>query len=327
MKRLTALLLLLALLCGCAPATSLDVSDRAPEESRRLVLFSCLEESVTQDLVKEFEERTGIWVQVESGSAPELLARIAEDKGYCDLILGCGADTLEANRESFRPCPLPEETVLTGGCPTGEAWVPVSLGALVIVYNPKLVRLNLPTGWASLLDPAWQGKIAFADPESSGFSRTALFALTRIFPDSDPEALLAAFARQLPVLLEDAREAVQRVADGSFCLAVVPEDAALSGMGAGSDLAIVYPAEGTCLAPDCAAIPNDCPHPDNALAFVAFLLGDDAQNRAWESHARRPVLSGLVSLPEGSLMLDPVSAGQTQRELLALWAEIWEATP
>ena len=58
-------------------------------------------------------------------------------------------------------------------------WTPFSALTTVLIYNTKLVRQNAPTGWNSLLDRAWQGRIAFADPTASGSGYTCLLYTSR----------------------------------------------------------------------------------------------------------------------------------------------------
>ena len=70
MKRLAPLLLALALLAGCARTGTQDATGLAPEEEARLVICTPHKESVYAPLIEEFEQRTGIWVQVETGGPP-----------------------------------------------------------------------------------------------------------------------------------------------------------------------------------------------------------------------------------------------------------------
>lgn len=324
MKRLLAVIFLLFLLCGCSTGTEADVFEYAPSEEERLTVFTCLDESVYEPLVKEFEERTGIWVQVETGSAPALMERIAKGE-TCDLFLGGEADFLEANKALFQTCET--EAKLLDWCPEGKNWVPLSLRPLVIIYNTKLVRQNLPTGWECLLSDAWKGEIAFADPEVSDVSRTVLQALLWQNPHTDPEKILTACAGNLDQLLASTQEVVSQVADGGYCLAVVPEDAALRQIADGAEIAVVYPEKGTYLAADCMAIPKSCTHLENAKAFLEFALSEDAQQHACMIGGRGPVLEELSQLPKEPRYYDAVEAGNTQSSLMETWEKIWGVAP
>ena len=59
------LLLLVTALLGCSAAPD-PAGGYAPGESERLILYTSHKKEVYEPIVREFEERTGIWVTVES---------------------------------------------------------------------------------------------------------------------------------------------------------------------------------------------------------------------------------------------------------------------
>ncbi len=75
MKRLLVWVLCL-LLTGCGGKQLSDWSAFIPEEEKRLVIYTSHPRSVYEPVIKEFEERTGLWVQVETGGTAELLERL-----------------------------------------------------------------------------------------------------------------------------------------------------------------------------------------------------------------------------------------------------------
>ena len=84
MKRL--LLLFLAavlLLCGCSAP---QVQDFAPDEAERLVIYTSHKKDVWWPIVREFEARTGIWVQVVQGGTNELLEQLKKLSDFYDGI-------------------------------------------------------------------------------------------------------------------------------------------------------------------------------------------------------------------------------------------------
>ena len=103
-RRLLALWLTL-LLTGCAAQSTPPELSFAPEEGERLVLYTSHKEEVYWPIVKEFEERTGIWVEVVTGGTNELLERIqAEtDSPAADVMFGGGVESLESYRDYFAP--------------------------------------------------------------------------------------------------------------------------------------------------------------------------------------------------------------------------------
>ena len=246
MRRCCLLLVCLLLLTGCGRADTQDVSSFAPAEGDRLVIFTSHKETIYEPILKEFEQRTGIWVELETGGTVTLLERIAAGESGADLMFGGGADSLSAYSACFAPYvseyagDVAPEYDLGGGI-----WTPFSALPVVLIYNTKLVRQNPPERWADLLDAGWRGRIAFADPTVSGSSCTALGTLLQAV-GGNTDNTLAAFFRNLDGrIIADSGGVVPDVADGSCYVGVTLEENARKAIADGLDVAIVYPAEGT----------------------------------------------------------------------------------
>lgn len=290
-------------------------SEYAPAQSDRLTVYTSLEESVYLPLVREFEERTGIWVQVEAGNTLELLNRIrGEASGTtCDVFFGGGTDSLSANSDLFQ----------------AEMVYSCSLHPLVLIYNPVLVRRNLPTGWESLFLTAWKGKIAYTDPEVSGTGYTALATLLQLMPGEHEEELLQCFLTNLDdALLPDDAAVISEVAVGNCYIGITTEEAALKAVNDGYDVGIVYPAEGTSVVPDGLGICTYAPHAENGARFVDFILSGNVQSYLARYYGRRsadPAVSVPEALPE--LQLFPYNIEESaadQQHILTLWHQLLE---
>lgn len=319
-RLLLAFCLLLPLLTGCGPSAS--PARFAPAEEERLVIYTSHAEEVYGPIVKEFEDRTGVWVQVETGGAGTLLDRIEAEAATpsCDLLFGGGVDSIQACASLFEPyvSPLAEEIQPPFRCEEGT-WTAFSSLPVVLIYNPVLVRSNPPESWASLLDPAWRGKIAFAGPAASSSAYTALATLLQALPGEDQE-LLEAFIRNLDgQVLEASSQVVDAVADGTSYIGVISEDMALRAVQAGRDVALLFPEEGTCSTPDGMAVVSGCAHEDNARRFIDFALSEDVQRRVAEHCLRRPVRIGFEQEGFPVLDYDAAWAGQQRAELLSRW--------
>lgn len=301
MRRCCLLLVCLLLLTGCGRADTQDVSSFAPAEGDRLVIFTSHKETIYEPILKEFEQRTGIWVELETGGTVTLLERIAAGESGADLMFGGGADSLSAYSACFAPYvseyagDVAPEYDLGGGI-----WTPFSALPVVLIYNTKLVRQNPPERWADLLDAGWRGRIAFADPTVSGSSCTALGTLLQAV-GGNTDNTLAAFFRNLDGrIIADSGGVVPAVADGSCYVGVTLEENARKAIADGLDVAIVYPAEGTSVLPDGAAIVRGCAHEENARKFIDFLLSPDVQQLLGAELSRRSVRTDTASdaLPE-----------------------------
>ena len=334
MIRLLAGLLCILLLTSCGGGDG--ERPALPAEEDRLVIYTSHPESVYSPLVKEFEERTGLWVQVETGGTTELLDRLEAEREdpECDLLFGDGADSLTARRELFAPytSPLIDEVDPACRCSDGS-WTPFSVFPVVLVYNPVLVRMNPPEGWGSLLNPVWRGRIAFASPAVSGCSYTALATMTQILPGEDT---LEAFYRNLdgqilPGISSVVDEVANAVAEGSCTIGVTAESTALEAVRAGRDVVIVYPEEGTSASPDGMAVVSGCAHEENARRFIDFAISADVQAYMERTCMRRPVRTDLIQAGEETeeliLMDYDLDRAVAEREdILARWRTL-EETP
>ena len=317
MKRALALALtiLLLALSGCAGGT--DVSGFAPGEGERLVIYTSHKEEVYGPIVKEFQQRTGIWVEVVTGGSNELLERIAME-AVCDLMFGGGVESLAAYEDCFEPCkPEGVEYLRDVGLSADDLWTPFSSLPMVLVYNTRLVPEGEVNGWADLLDPRWKGRIAFADPTVSGSGYTAALTLFSCIEGDDWD-ILAELVANL-----DGGELPSRY------IGVTLEETALKQLS--PEVAIVYPAEGTSAVPDGCALIKGARHPENARAFLDFVLGRDVQELLVSDLSRRSVRTD-VHAPEdlpgeaelGIIDYDVHWAGSIKEEFIARWTALIE---
>lgn len=324
-KRIAAAALALALLLsGCAGDAAQDQSGFAPPEDKRLVIYTSHREEVYEPIVKEFEQRTGIWVEVKTGDTAVLLDAIAAGGTDCDLMLGGGVDSISAYSDCFSPyTSVYNDRILPEYRSADGSYTPFSVLPVVLIYNTKLVRRNMPSGWDSLLDEAWRGRIAFADPNVSGSSYTAVCTMLQALGGGDE--LLPKFRQNLEgKILPSSGDVVSTVAEGKCYIGVTVEDIALSGIAEGYNIAIVYPEEGTSAMPDGAAIVDNCAHRENAEVFIDFLLSPDMQRLLPELTHRRSVCTNAdITKADGSeitlIDYDLAAASTGRGEILRLW--------
>lgn len=330
--QIAALCALLFLLSACGGQPDDGTAAFAPDEANRLTVYTSHKEEVYGPVVKEFEERTGVWVQVITGGTNELLERIAAeaDAPVCDVMFGGGVESLLSYAACFEPYTCSSASSLKQDLrPEGDLWTPFSSLPVVLIYNTKLVSPGEVTGWADLLDPVWRGKIAFAAPTVSGSSYTAAITMLSVLPGDDWD-LTARFAENLNGnVLQDSGDVVSTVAVGSRYIGVTLEETALKRQAQGADIAIVYPKEGTSNLPDGAALISGAPHRENAQAFLEFTQSEDVQSLVVNDFARRSVRADVAdraALPPGSALriidYDVAWASEIKEEFLRRWTEL-----
>lgn len=324
MKRLILLFTVLSLLmCGCASAGR---DEFGPEAGERLVIYTSHKEEVYQPIIREFEERTGIWVELVTGGSNELLERIAQEKSAprADIMFGGGVESLESYRELFSGARCTEfEQIAPSFRETGDAWTPFSALPVVLIYNTMLVAPGALTSWQDLLQPEFRGRIAFADPSRSGSSFTAL--VTAAYACG--EEILLPLASQLGGhQLSSSGDVLTQVADGTCLVGITLEETALQRIAAGDNIAMVYPSDGTSCVPDGTAVIQGAPHEANALRFLEFTLSPEVQRLLGSRFFRRSVRVD-VAAPESLIPMSEIVqvnynaqwAAAHREEFLSMW--------
>jgi len=331
-KKALSILVVIALglqLSGCTTVERQPPLGYAPEEGQRLVIYTSHKEEVWGPIVKEFEERTGIWVDVVSGGTNELLERIAQegDRPQADVMFGGGVESLESYRESLTPYTCAEsESLQEQFRASDDLWTPFSSLPVVLIYNTKLVSAQAVTCWEDLLLPKFRGKIAVADPSVSGSSFTGVVTLLYALGMSQEE--LRRFASNVDgQQLDNSGAVLTSVANGTDWVGVTLEETALKRIAAGDDIALVYPTDGTSSVPDGSALVHGAPHEENAKRFLDFTVSRDVQQMLAERFYRRSVrldvepIRGLNDLEKISLVdYDVGWVSQNRDAILMNWA-------
>ena len=291
--------------------TQAPVSDTPviPPE-KRLVVYTSHKQEVWWPVIKEFEERTGIYVEVVEGGTNELLENLSRsgNEAGCDVMFGGGAESLDYYSALFQPYRSSSAGhILRRYQPEHDIWTPFSALPVVLVYNPKLVPKGQLTSWKDLMDPRYRGLIAFADPSVSASSFTALATMISACGGvAVQDDVLRNFAINLDGhLMASSGDTLTGVSSGSYHAGITLEETAIKRIVAGDSLAIVYPEDGTSAVPDGTAILRDAPHPENAKLFVDYTVCEDVQQLLVKRFYRRSVRDDVEEndvLPDLSLI-------------------------
>ncbi len=260
-------------------------------------MYTSHKEEVYLPIIEEFEERTGIYVDIVSGGTTELLDRIAKESSspVADVMFGGGVESLEAYRDSLQPYRTSEFFSLRREfISPDDLWTPFSALPTVLVYNNKLVDGGDIKSWRDILKPAFFGRIAYSSPEVSGSSYTALVTLSAAMSGVS-DANILNFAEALNGrVLSSSSDVLTNVADGTDLVGITIEETALKRIADGADLTIVYPSDGTSIVPDGTAIVRGAKHTENAKLFIDFVSGEDVQGLLGEQFCRRSVRSDMT---------------------------------
>lgn len=321
-------LLMAVILCGCS--SSVGESHSAPPESQKLVIYTSHKEEVWLPIVREFENRTGIWVDVVTGGTNELLAQIESESASpkADVMFGGGVESLASYQQCLVPYRCAEADQIDERYRSeNDLWTPFSSLPVVLIYNTKLVSSSEVTGWKDLSRPRFKGRIAFTDPAISGSCFTALVTYT-LASTKEQSAAIADLSQQLNgKQLESSADVLTSVAAGTNLVGITLEETALKRIAAGDEIALVYPKDGTSCVPDGSALIQGAPHEENAKRFLDFVASQDVQQLLADRFCRRPVRSDVQpnpSMPALStisvLNYDILGASENRSAILSIWA-------
>jgi len=316
---------------GAETAGNPDAAGMTDAAGFDLVVYSSHPDELARVVMAEFRDRTGLRVRLVRGGTGEMLARLRSEagagKGVCDVFWGGGAESLAANVDLFEPWTSSEDAAIPEVYKAADRrWNGFTVLPMVIAYNKRLLPAGrVPRSWSDLFEPYFKGSIAYADPNVSASSYTILrtigSALSRPGGPSRTE-VEAAFARALEgKVLGESAAVFPAVASGEYLVGIYHDEAAQELLITGSDLKIVYPADGTSAVPDGVALVNGCAHRVAAGTFIDFVLGVDVARVMGTRFHRRSVRTDSAPIPGqpalSEIPLAPYDIGEAAADKVA----------
>ncbi len=161
--------LALGLMTGCAPK-----SDASKSKGEEVVnVYSARHYEVDKELYKEFEEQTGIKVNVVEGKAPELLERLKRENKdtQADVFASADIANLYQAVEADLVQPVKSEVVnknipenLRGA---NNEWIGLTTRARIVAYDKETVKPEELSTYEDLTSDKWKGEILTRSSESS----------------------------------------------------------------------------------------------------------------------------------------------------------------
>ncbi len=264
-----------ALLTGCT--NQID-----PVENDVLVIYSPHPIAFIDPIIGEFENETGIAVEIISSGTGELLARIEteENQPVGDVLWGGSISTLESKKDLFEFYQSANEDHAIFKNVDGHI-TRFTMMPSVIMVNTNLVGDTKISGYEDLLNPELKGKIAFADPSKSSSSFEQLLNQLWAMGEGDVELgwqYVEALTTNLDgQLLEGSSAVYKGVVQGEFVVGLTFEEPAAKFVENGAPVKVIYPLEGTLVSPDGVSIIKNTPHLAYAQQFVDFVTSFEIQ--------------------------------------------------
>lgn len=274
----TILVLLVILSVGCGKKATDD------QAARTLAVFAW-SEYLPASVIEKFEKETGIKVQYDTfASNEEMLAKLFSGATHYDIVQPSeyAAEALiAANRlQKLDRSALPnlenigEAFVNLPHDPRQEYTVPYMAGTVGIVFHPGRVKSEVK-GFKDLFDDRFRNRIVVVN-DNREMVAWALAVAGKNVNDITPETL-ASIRPTLEtwvglVKVWDSDSPKTALLAGDVDLGVVWSGEAARLIEEDAAWRFVVPSEGSHMFVDNLAIPNDAPHPKQALEFMNFCL-------------------------------------------------------
>ena len=312
------------LLAACGGPTG----ETEPSASRREKILHVYNwtDYIGRTTIADFEAKTGIKVVYDTYDSNELIeTKLLTGRSGYDVVFPTATVLARMARVGvFLPLDrskLPNHGNLDPGIlermagfdPGNRFAIPYMWGTTGLGYNPALVKKAIGTGtidsWGAVFDPAVASKLAacgitMLDAPEDVFEGAEIYVGNVSYNEdleelAEAEATVAAvrpFVRSF-----DSSQHLEMLASGEVCVSLSWSGLMLQARDRGASAAspvevrYVIPREGAPMWFDTAAIPADAPHPDEAHAFLDFLM--EPQVIAAISNDVRYANANAASLP------------------------------
>ena len=307
MKRLSVLVILM--FC-CVLILSAGGSTEG-NDSNKLVLITASADDNLNSVIPAFEEKTGIDVEIITGSTGEVYSRIQaeRDNPSCDVTwIGEYYAIMDTSLFETYVSPNDEDypeafknatgvfTAVNGTCP-------------VIIWNKELVPNGIK-GYKDLLNPELKGKIAFGDAGTSSSAYNHLENMLIDFGNGDVEAdsawdYVESLLNQLDGRIVNSSSVTYRgVASGEYAIGLSWDAPALElAQSENNTTDFCYMEEGSASKLSGVCIIKGAKNLENAKKFIDFMSSAEGQTLlATNSAGANPVRTD-VDMPESKAIM------------------------
>ena len=303
--------------------------------AKEVVLYSSNQSELIDMVSQGFEKKTGIKVSSVRMGTGEAMKRVQAEKDnpLGDLFWSGDVAVLDAAKQYFTPYRSPEARVLPAQyVEKDNLWTATNVHIMVIMYNKKLVsEQEKPQTWSDLFNPKWKGKVVMASPEKSGSAYAKVYGIYKLYGWDGLKKLIANVK-----VLDSAGFIWKGTAEGEYPMGLTIEYAAYRYIAGGSkDVGIIYPQDGAFAAPEGTAMFKNCKHPEEAKAFIDYLLSKEVEKEIFENHYRRSarpdvvITGGLPRISDIKLFkgFDPIESSSLEKDILKQWKEVVLSKP
>ena len=296
-------------IAGCSSSSSPSGTNGA-DDSGNVVVYSSVDEVFAEPICKQFEQETGIRVQLvpdtEETKSTGLLNRLTAEKNRPRADVFWSGDPVRAAILKSKGVSASYDSPAAKGLPaefsdSQRHWTCFSARARVIIYNKNLVPENQkPTSIHDLAEARFRGKACLANPLFGTTSMHAA-ALFQVLGEQDAGKFFASLVANDVRILSSNGDVRRRVANGEFAIGLTDTDDVNVAIQEGKPVGFIYPdaaGMGTLMVPNAAVLVAGGPHGENGKKFIDYLLRPETEAALARSEAAQMPMRSDVELPD-----------------------------
>ena len=291
----------------------------------KVIVYSSNQQAQNDMMAAEFEKATGIECEMVRAGSGVLLKRMKAEKGrpLGDVALGFAKILLDGNLDLWQAYKIrdwdayPAEFKHPDGLWTGQM-----VHVMVFVYNTDQVpAADAPKKWGDFLDPKWQDRVAYCNPNNSGSAYTQLRIMLQLWGSGDEAWQKVETLLKYAKITQQSSLVYKGVASGEFPSGITMEYAGYRYKKGGAPVEVVYPTDGTVAYTEGAAIIKGCKNLENAKKFMDWASSQEARKKIVSEFMRRPARTDIDfnALVPGMVPLSQVN--QINNIDMANWTE------
>lgn len=282
-------------------------------------------EEFQEAIVDPFTEKTGIRVEIETGSNADRLSQLQLAGGDAGIDVMLISDTFAASGQEqdlfqdFDESDVPNlASIAEFAVEEGYDGPAYSYQLNGTLYSTDDLTAEQAADWSLYADPAYSGRLAFPDISVTA-GQLAVSGVAATFGDGpyDIDTAYETIGGWAPGILQfytSSTEVTNLLTQGEIVAADALSGFATNLVASGEPVAWTAPIEGRFMATNRAMIPSGAENVEGAYAFIDYLLSVEAQTASAEIVGDLPValdaaIPAEITAVVGDIAADPIAAG------------------
>lgn len=324
-------------LAGCSGGAAPAGGSSTAAKTLKVSSFSFGSEQFIEAVVKPFEAKSGIKVEVVTGQNSQRLSELEQTENSAGIDVMLITDNFAAQGQAAKlfeqidASKLPALADVVDFAKGTDLYGPATTYQLNgIVYDKRKVTEKEAKSWDLFGDAKVAGKITLPDLKVTA-GQLVVSGLGTAYGSGpfDYDTAIKTLAKWKPGVFKfygSTTEVSNLMTQGETVAAAAISGFAADLIGKDANFAFAVPEKGAYLATNRAMIPVGAGNVDGAYQFIDYLLGADAQAAALKAYSDLPVNS-KVEVPEslakmlGGAVPDPTKAGYSTLDAVKAAAE------